>query len=82
MVYGDRMLVLVSEAVHRDHGERLAAVAPEAAWLRLQDDGSLVLDDAPVAAADVAPEAAFVSNDVFYGPVKAMFLPDRYIKGT
>lgn len=67
------MLVLISETVHRDHGARLRAIAPDASWLRLQDDGSLLLDQAPVAAADVEPEVAFISNDVFYGPVKACF---------
>lgn len=67
------MLVMISETVHRDHGTRLAAIAPEARWLRLQHDGSLLLDDATVGAGDVAPEIAFISNDVFYGPVKACF---------
>ena len=44
------MLVLISETVHRDHGARLAAIAPDARWLRLQDDGSLLLDGSAVEA--------------------------------
>ena len=56
---------MISENVHRDHGARLAAIAPEARWLRLQDDGSLVLDGGSVEAAAVAPDAAFISNDSF-----------------
>lgn len=71
--YREPMLVLISETVHRDHGARLAAIAPDARWLRLQDDGTLVLDGAAVDPAGVAPEIAFISNDVFYGPVKACF---------
>lgn len=67
------MLVLISEAVHTAHGERLQAVAPAASWLRLQDDGSLVLDARLVEHDHVAPDVAFISNDVFYGPVKACF---------
>lgn len=67
------MLVMISEPVHRDHGARLREIAPAAQWLRLQDDGSLVLDGREVAPGDLTPEVAFVSNDVFYGPVKACF---------
>jgi phosphoglycerate dehydrogenase-like enzyme len=67
------MLVLISETVHRDHGSRLASVAPHAQWLRLQPDGSLVLDGVVVDADAVAPDVAFISNDVFYGPVAACF---------
>lgn len=67
------MLVMISEPVHQAHGERLGALAPQARWLRLQDDGSLVLDGASVAPADAAPDVVFISNDVFYGPVRACF---------
>lgn len=72
-VYGCGMLVMISEAVFVDHGERLRALAPEAKWLRLQTDATLVLDDASVEATSVAPDVAFISNDVFYGPVKECF---------
>jgi phosphoglycerate dehydrogenase-like enzyme len=67
------MLVMISENVHRDHGARLQALAPAAAWLRLQDDGTLRLGDDVVDPAAVEPDVAFISNDVFYGPVKACF---------
>jgi phosphoglycerate dehydrogenase-like enzyme len=67
------VLILVSELVFQDHGARLAAIAPAATWLRLQGDGSLRLDGRAVDAATVAPAAAFVSNDVFYGPVRECF---------
>ena len=69
------MLVMISEGVHRNHGPRLSAIAPQVGWLRLQDDGTLRLGDSGVAVdpTAVAPEAAFISNDVFYGPVKACF---------
>jgi len=67
------MLVMISERVHRDHGRRLSSVVPDATWLRLQDDGTLRFGDEHVEPAAVAPEVAFISNDVFYGPVKACF---------
>ena len=67
------MLVLLSEAVHTAHGERLQAVAPDVSWLRLQDDGSLILNARRVDHDDLAPDIAFISNDVFYGPVKECF---------
>jgi phosphoglycerate dehydrogenase-like enzyme len=67
------MLVMISENVHRDHGTRLRAIAPAAAWLRLQDDGTLRLGDDVVDAVGLEPDVAFISNDVFYGPVKACF---------
>jgi phosphoglycerate dehydrogenase-like enzyme len=65
--------ILVSEKVFREHGARLATVAPDVAWLRLQDDASLVLDGRTVDAGALAPDAAFLSNDIFYGPVRACF---------
>jgi phosphoglycerate dehydrogenase-like enzyme len=71
--YGLAVMILVSESVFHDHGARLATIAPDARWLRLQTDGTLVLDDKPVDAAEVEPDAAFVSNDVFYGPVRECF---------
>ena len=67
------MLIVVSELVHRDHGPRLAAIAPGARWLRLQTDGGLILDDVAVDADAVEPAAVFISNDVSYGPVRECF---------
>ncbi|MSY73702.1 MAG: hypothetical protein F2692_17065, partial [Actinobacteria bacterium] len=67
------MLVMISENVHRDHGCRLQALAPDAAWLRLQDDGTLRLGDDVVEATGLGPDVAFISNDVFYGPVRKCF---------
>ena len=72
-VYVGVMLVMISENVHRDHGCRLQALAPDAAWLRLQDDGTLRLGDDVVEATGLGPDVAFISNDVFYGPVRKCF---------
>jgi phosphoglycerate dehydrogenase-like enzyme len=67
------MEIVVSELVDRDFGTRLREEAPRALWVVLHDDGSLTLDGTPVDAAALDPEIAFVSNDVFYGPVKQCF---------
>jgi phosphoglycerate dehydrogenase-like enzyme len=67
------VLILVSETVHRNYGDRLVQAAPNAQWLLLHDDGSLTLDGAPTDPAAVEPDAVFISNDVFYGPVRKCF---------
>ncbi len=43
---------------------------PGATWIILHADGTLTSGGAPVAANEVDPEIVFVSNDVFYGPIK------------
>ena len=65
--------IVVSELVDRQFGTRLAEEAPGAIWIVLHGDGTLSQDGRPVAPGDVQPEIVFVSNDVFYGPVKECF---------
>ena len=57
------MRILVSETILRDYGDHLRAAAPDATFVQLLPDGT-VTDDG---AADIV----FISNDVFYGPIKA-----------
>jgi phosphoglycerate dehydrogenase-like enzyme len=57
------MRILVSDTIARDYGREIASIVPDAAIIELRDDGS-VTDAAP-------PDVVFISNDVFYGPVKA-----------
>jgi phosphoglycerate dehydrogenase-like enzyme len=67
------MEIVISEPVEQRYGERLATEAPNAEWVVLHEDGSLTIDGRAVDAAGLAPEIVFVSNDVFYGPVKECF---------
>jgi phosphoglycerate dehydrogenase-like enzyme len=67
------MEIVISEPVRDRYGERLATEAPAAEWVVLHADGSLTMDGRPVAADAIEPEIVFVSNDVFYGPVKECF---------
>ena len=57
------MRILVSEAILRDYGDELRAAAPDATFVRLLPDGT-VTDDGPL-------DVVFISNDIFYGPIKA-----------
>jgi phosphoglycerate dehydrogenase-like enzyme len=57
------MHILVSETIFRDYGAELNAAAPDATFVQLMPDGT-VTDDR-------APDVVFISNDIFYGPVKA-----------
>lgn len=57
------MHILVSETIFRDYGAELTAAAPDATFVQLMPDGT-VTDD-------LAPDVVFISNDIFYGPVKA-----------
>jgi phosphoglycerate dehydrogenase-like enzyme len=65
--------ILISELVEARYGERLSAEAPDATWVVLHPDGGLTVGGQPVEPASLAPDIAFVSNDVFYGPVRACF---------
>jgi phosphoglycerate dehydrogenase-like enzyme len=65
--------IVVSETVRAHYGDRLLAEAPWATWILLQPDGTLTIDGRTVDPASVEPDVAFVSNDVFYGPVRACF---------
>jgi phosphoglycerate dehydrogenase-like enzyme len=67
------MEIVVSELVQREYGAKLAEEARGATWIALHGDGTLTSDGRPVAAAEVDPEIVFVSNDVFYGPIKDCF---------
>jgi phosphoglycerate dehydrogenase-like enzyme len=67
------MEILISRLVQERYGERLAGEAPDARWVVLGDDGSLRVDGAGASPGEVAPDIAFVSNDVFYGPVRECF---------
>ncbi len=58
------MRILVSDAVFRDYGDQFRAIAPAAAWVQLRADGTV--DDS-----SVPPDVVFISNDIFYGPIKA-----------
>ena len=58
--------ILVSDHVWTRYGERLAAEAPDAEWVLLHPDGSLTRDGQPADPAELEPDIAFVSNDVFY----------------
>ena len=57
------MRILVSETIARDYGDELAAAAPDAEVVQLRADGSVTHG--------VPPDIVFISNDVFYGPIKA-----------
>ena len=57
------MRILVSEQIHRDYGDQLRAAAPDATFVQLLPDGT-VTDDG-------ALDIVFISNDIFYGPIKA-----------
>jgi phosphoglycerate dehydrogenase-like enzyme len=65
--------IVVSSQVDRGYGARLREEAPGARWVLLHPDGSLTLDGRRVEPGALDPEIVFVSNDVFYGPVKACF---------
>lgn len=54
--------ILVSEKVFTENRERLLSLAPNAEWTLLSVDG--------VASSDAPPDVVFISNDIFYGPVK------------
>lgn len=56
------MHVLVSDHVYTHWRDRLHAAAPAATWVRLDTNG-VPSDDRP-------PDVVFLSNDIFYGPVK------------
>ena len=57
------MRILVSEAILRDYGDELRSAAPDATFVRLLPDGTT--------SDDGAPDIVFISNDIFYGPIKA-----------
>jgi phosphoglycerate dehydrogenase-like enzyme len=67
------MEIVVSDLVLRQYGEALRQEAPAATWVVLGDDGTLAVDGRPVDPGDASPEVVFVSNDVFYGPVRQCF---------
>ena len=57
------MRILVSDTIFRDYADELEAAAPAATFVQLLPDGA-VTDSG-------APDIVFISNDVFYGPIKA-----------
>jgi phosphoglycerate dehydrogenase-like enzyme len=65
------MRALVSDTVFDGYRHLLDAAAPDVRWIRMRPDGSLHDDAGDVSADDAKPDVAFLSNDVFYGPVKA-----------
>jgi hypothetical protein len=69
------MLLLVTEPAFTRFADRIGAVAPDARFLRMQQDGTLLFGDRPTTWEDAAPDIAWVTADLFDGgPVRPFFM--------
>jgi phosphoglycerate dehydrogenase-like enzyme len=68
------MLLLLTEPAFTRFGDRIGAAAPDARFIRMQNDGSLLFGDHPLSWEEAAPEVAWVTSDLFDdGPVRPFF---------
>ena len=68
------MLLLVTEPAFTRFGDRIAAVVPDARFVRMQKNGELLFGDRPLPWEEAAPDVAWVTSDLFDdGPVRPFF---------